>query len=117
MEFYQKLSSMFNSNMANFFNALFPNVPFLRILTMGVQISFYIYLHTHYRLIDLPWDNPSTWYLTLLGVDFAYYWAHRASHEVNFLWAQHQIHHSSEDYNMAVAVRHPITHNWINSVS
>lgn len=37
--------------------------------------------------------------------------------EVNFLWAQHQIHHSSEDFNIAVAVRHPITHGWINSVS
>ncbi|XP_035707518.1 alkylglycerol monooxygenase isoform X2 [Folsomia candida] len=56
-----------------------------------------------------------TFKILTMGVDFAYYWAHRASHEVNFLWAQHQIHHSSEDFNIAVAVRHPITHGWINS--
>ncbi|ODM93683.1 Alkylglycerol monooxygenase [Orchesella cincta] len=86
-----------------------------KILLMGVETSIYVYVHNHFRLIDLPWDNPLTWYAALIAVDFCYYWAHRASHEINFLWAMHQIHHSSEDFNMAVAVRHPLTHNWINS--
>ncbi|CAL8143206.1 unnamed protein product [Orchesella dallaii] len=86
-----------------------------KILLMGVETSIYVYVHNHFRLIDLEWDNPITWYAALLTVDFAYYWAHRASHEINFLWAQHQIHHSAEDFNIAVAVRHPLTHNWINS--
>lgn len=47
---------------------------------MGVETSIYVYVHNHFRLIDLPWDNPITWYAALLTVDFAYYWAHRASH-------------------------------------
>ncbi|CAG7786718.1 unnamed protein product [Allacma fusca] len=38
-----------------------------------------------------------------------------SNREINFLWQQHQIHHSSEDFNITVAVRHPLTHNWINS--
>jgi len=47
---------------------------------MGVETTIYVYVHNHFRLIDLPWDNPFTWYAALLTVDFAYYWAHRASH-------------------------------------
>lgn len=39
-------------------------------------------------------------------VDFCYYWFHRASHEVNFLWnTAHVVHHQSEDYNLSVALR------------
>ena len=41
----------------------------------------------------------------LLGVDCAYYWFHRIAHEYNAPWAGHVVHHSSEDYNLAVALR------------
>jgi alkylglycerol monooxygenase len=37
-----------------------------------------------------------------------YYWWHRLSHEVNLLWAVHVVHHQSEDYNLAVALRQAI---------
>ena len=40
-----------------------------------------------------------------LGVDCAYYWFHRIAHEFNAPWAGHVVHHSSEDYNLAVALR------------
>ena len=40
-----------------------------------------------------------------LGVDLAYYWFHRIAHEFNAPWAGHVVHHSSEDYNFAVALR------------
>jgi hypothetical protein len=40
-----------------------------------------------------------------VGVDFLYYWWHRLSHEVNIMWAAHSVHHQSEDYNFAVAIR------------
>ncbi|CAG7722059.1 unnamed protein product, partial [Allacma fusca] len=52
----------------------------VKVLTMGLEVSLYITIYNKYRLINLPWDNPITWYCALLGVDFAYYWAHRASH-------------------------------------
>ncbi len=45
------------------------------------------------------------WTLALLGVDFLYYWFHRATHQVNFLWACHVTHHSSEEFNLTVALR------------
>lgn len=49
--------------------------------------------------------------LLFLFVDFAYYWFHRASHRVNFLWAAHIVHHQSEEYNLAVALRQ----SWLQS--
>jgi sterol desaturase/sphingolipid hydroxylase (fatty acid hydroxylase superfamily) len=45
------------------------------------------------------------WPLAFLGDDFAYYWFHRASHEVRFLWAAHENHHSSTHYNLSTALR------------
>ena len=45
------------------------------------------------------------WALCFLGVDFFYYWFHRLSHERNGLWATHIVHHQSEEYNLAVALR------------
>ncbi|XP_042744478.1 alkylglycerol monooxygenase isoform X4 [Lagopus leucura] len=75
------------------------------VLFRSVDLVSYIYVWNNYRLFELPWDSPWTWYLTFLGVDFAYYWFHRISHEANILWAAHQVHHSSEDYNLFTALR------------
>jgi len=44
------------------------------------------------------WSIPQTWYtwiLALLVADFLAYWHHRLSHEINFLWAAHIVHHQS----------------------
>uniref|UniRef100_A0A8C9F6R9 Transmembrane protein 195 n=1 Tax=Pavo cristatus TaxID=9049 RepID=A0A8C9F6R9_PAVCR len=75
------------------------------VLFRSVDLISYVYVWNNYKLFELPWDSPWTWYLTFLGVDFAYYWFHRISHEVNILWAAHQVHHSSEDYNLFTALR------------
>jgi sterol desaturase/sphingolipid hydroxylase (fatty acid hydroxylase superfamily) len=47
----------------------------------------------------------TAWAVALLGVDFFYYWDHRAGHEVRLLWASHVIHHSSQRYNLSTALR------------
>jgi hypothetical protein len=49
-------------------------------------------------------------------VDFCYYWFHRASHRINFLWAGHAVHHQSEHYNLSVALRQGVVQSlfsWI----
>ncbi|XP_064113079.1 alkylglycerol monooxygenase-like isoform X1 [Macrobrachium nipponense] len=58
-----------------------------------------------FRILDLPWDSLYTWFGAFIFIDFCYYWIHRANHEVNLLWAAHQVHHSSEDYNLTIALR------------
>nr|XP_048271633.1 alkylglycerol monooxygenase isoform X6 [Myodes glareolus] len=74
----------------------------------SLEVTSYIYVWENYRLFDLPWDSQWTWYLTFLGVDFGYYWFHRMAHEINIIWAAHQAHHSSEDYNLSTALRQSV---------
>lgn len=75
------------------------------LLSGAFIIGGYFAIHANLRVADLPADRAWTWVACFLGVDFAYYWFHRLSHEVNFLWAAHVVHHQSEDYNLAVALR------------
>lgn len=74
---------------------------FLRALTVGA----YVALYEHARLFSLPDDAVWSWIGLFVGVDFLYYWFHRKSHEVNLLWGAHVVHHQSEEYNLAVALR------------
>ncbi|HET9514412.1 MAG TPA: sterol desaturase family protein [Gemmatimonadales bacterium] len=54
--------------------------------------------------------NLAGWIVVFLLVDLCYYWSHRLSHEVNLLWAGHVVHHSSEEYNLTVALRQSSLH-------
>jgi len=65
----------------------------------------YLFLYAHARLFEIPAHSLAAWAGCLLGVDFLYYWFHRKSHEVNAFWAAHVVHHQSEEYNLAVALR------------
>ncbi|XP_053699582.1 alkylglycerol monooxygenase [Synchiropus splendidus] len=73
------------------------------------ELTAYIYVWQHFRLLHLPWDSAWTWWFTFLGVDFGYYWVHRFAHEVFLIWAAHQVHHSSEYYNLTTALRQSVT--------
>lgn len=45
----------------------------------------------------------------LVVADTGYYWAHRLSHEIPFLWRFHAIHHSAEEIDFLVGTRaHPV---------
>src|SRR5215203_590113 len=52
-----------------------------------------------------PADMWWTWAILFFVDDFVYYWFHRASHESRLFWNFHVVHHSSENYNLSVAVR------------
>merc|ERR1712183_47875 len=78
------------------------------MLTHGFILSIYSYVHEHYRILELPWDSPVPWVTTAVLVDLGYYWFHRASHEVALLWSVHQVHHSSEEFNLTTAFRQPV---------
>lgn len=75
------------------------------MLTRGVLHYAYCKIYESWIIYELPWDSPTTWYVAALATDFGYYWVHRASHEVSFFWAKHQVHHSSEEYNLTTALR------------
>ncbi|CAH1253000.1 AGMO [Branchiostoma lanceolatum] len=77
----------------------------VRLLTVGVEMTAYVWLYRHLRLVDMSWDSPLTWWTAFFGVEYGYYWSHRMHHEVNILWAAHQVHHSSDDYNILSSLR------------
>ena len=73
------------------------------ILIGALLLIPYVWLYEHARLFDLPaWVG---WILGILGYDLGYYAYHRFSHRSNLGWASHVVHHQSEDYNLAVALR------------
>jgi len=55
--------------------------------------------------------NAPTWLKLILGVamfDFVFYWFHRMSHQVPFLWRLHRVHHSDSSMDVSTAFRgHP----------
>lgn len=71
-------------------------------------LAVYAWVHDHWRLFTLDAATPLPWVVSFFAVDFLYYWWHRASHRVNVLWAAHVVHHQSEDFNLAVALRQAI---------
>ncbi|KAK1135294.1 hypothetical protein K0M31_008061 [Melipona bicolor] len=85
-----------------------------RIFFRGAEYYAYIVIYERYRWWNLSWDSAWTWCITAVGVDFCYYWVHRSNHEVHFLWAQHQVHHSSEEFNLAVGLRQSVLQHWCN---
>lgn len=71
--------------------------------------GFYLIAFEHLRIITLPRNELWVWLLALVVYDFCYYWAHRFGHEINLLWAAHQVHHSSEYFNLTTALRQTAT--------
>jgi alkylglycerol monooxygenase len=56
-------------------------------------------------LFHLSEEYIATWIFSFIFYDFLYYWFHRVSHNINFLWAAHVVHHQSEEYNLTTALR------------
>ncbi|MDA9373239.1 sterol desaturase family protein, partial [Pelagibacterales bacterium] len=78
----------------------------INFLTKGSVLFFYIYLY-QFKLVAIN-DLLSpvfAWVLTFITIDFIFYWYHRCSHRVRFLWAVHMNHHSSEEMNFSVSLR------------
>jgi sterol desaturase/sphingolipid hydroxylase (fatty acid hydroxylase superfamily) len=73
----------------------------------GKVLLFGVWLWTweHVAPWHLDVTNPLSWIAYWLLGDFLYYWTHRSEHRVRLLWSSHLVHHSSEQFNLATAVR------------
>lgn len=75
-------------------------------INTGLKIPVFIvfmWIYEH-RIFTLP---PVWWVFILLffADDFSFYLHHRACHGIRLFWAAHVNHHSSVNYNLAVALR------------
>ncbi len=72
------------------------------------MLAAYEWVFRRAALVRFADGSGWPWLVAFVWVDVAYYWWHRLSHRVNFLWAVHAVHHQSEDFNLAVALRQAI---------
>ncbi len=77
-------------------------------LGLVVVLVGYPFLVEHLALMEIK-TTWLVWLIAFLAIDFAGYWNHRLSHHVNIFWNQHVIHHSSEEFNLACALRQSIS--------
>jgi sterol desaturase/sphingolipid hydroxylase (fatty acid hydroxylase superfamily) len=80
----------------------------------GVAITTALASHTstdrlwRRRILPDLGRGPLVLALAVVGWDFIYYWNHRFMHESRYMWAYHEVHHSSERYNLSTALRQPV---------
>ena len=73
----------------------------------GKVALFGVWLWTwqHLSLVEIDPRSPWAWIAYFVIGDFLYYWTHRLEHRVRAFWCSHLVHHSSEQFNLATAVR------------
>jgi sterol desaturase/sphingolipid hydroxylase (fatty acid hydroxylase superfamily) len=76
----------------------------LRAIEAGLLSIPFAFLYEH-RLFDFPQTNPLALAGLFLGSEFLYYWQHRASHRIRWMWATHSVHHSTTRFNLTAAIR------------
>lgn len=78
------------------------------VLGLSIAIISYGWLVDKLALVHVQ-NSILTYIIAFIALDFAGYWVHRLDHEYNFFWNAHIIHHSSEDFNLACALRQSIS--------
>ncbi|MCP9751897.1 sterol desaturase family protein [Ferruginibacter sp. HRS2-29] len=78
------------------------------VLGLVLAILTYEQLVNHIALthIKATW---LTYVVAFIALDFAGYVVHAIDHKVNFFWNSHLVHHSSEEFNLACALRQSIS--------
>jgi sterol desaturase/sphingolipid hydroxylase (fatty acid hydroxylase superfamily) len=62
-------------------------------------------LASEYRITTIAINGALAFVLLFIAHEFFHYWAHRASHRIRWFWANHAVHHSSNQMSLAAAMR------------
>ena len=78
--------------------------------SMGIILIIisYPFLEKEIALFQLE-SSLTLYVIAFICIDFSSYWSHRLNHKINIFWNQHIIHHSSEEFNLACALRQSIS--------
>ncbi|TAE22611.1 MAG: fatty acid hydroxylase family protein [Cytophagales bacterium] len=78
------------------------------ILGLSITLLTYKWMVDHWTIYRV---ESSIWLyvIAFVSLDLTGYLVHRMSHEINFFWNKHAIHHSSEEFNLACALRQSIS--------
>jgi sterol desaturase/sphingolipid hydroxylase (fatty acid hydroxylase superfamily) len=78
------------------------------VLGISVAVLSYGWLVDRIALTTIE-SGWLTFLVAFIVLDFAGYWVHRIDHKINFFWNSHIVHHSSEEFNLACALRQSIS--------
>ena len=81
------------------------------ILMGGISIGILMWIW-QFRFFDWGF-SVTTILICLVLQDFVYWYKHMAAHKVRWFWSAHNVHHSSEEYNLSTALRQP----WNNHIT
>ena len=80
-------------------------VVFVDVLPKLAVLVIFFFLNSISPLADIVQRQWWAWFLLFFLDDIAYYFMHRANHEVRLFWAGHVSHHSAIKMNFATALR------------
>ncbi len=77
---------------------------------LGLSLTFisYQWMVSKIAIFHLE-ANVWSYIIGFIAIDFYGYWGHRLAHQINFFWNKHAIHHSSEEFNLACALRQSVS--------
>lgn len=78
------------------------------VLGLSIGILSYPWLVEHFNLIQVQ-SSVLLYFIAFMALDFSGYWVHRLNHSINIFWNNHLVHHSSEEFNLACALRQSIS--------
>lgn len=78
------------------------------VLGLSFTVITYNWLVGKFAIFQIE-ETVVVYLIAFMALDFAGYWVHRLSHEINFFWNKHAIHHSSEEFNLGCALRQSIS--------
>jgi sterol desaturase/sphingolipid hydroxylase (fatty acid hydroxylase superfamily) len=78
------------------------------VLGLSITIISYSWIEERIALTHIT-STWITYVIAFVALDFSHYWVHRIDHANNFFWNSHIVHHSSEEFDLACAVRQPIS--------
>ena len=78
------------------------------VLGLSIALISYEWLVDKIALIHIN-ATFLTYVIAFIVLDFAGYLVHALDHKINFFWNSHIIHHSSEEFNLACALRQNVS--------
>lgn len=78
------------------------------VLGLSIAVISYNWMLEHFAITQVT-AGFWTYFIAFMALDLSGYWVHRIAHEYNFFWNNHIVHHSSEEYNLACALRQSIS--------
>ena len=78
------------------------------VLGLSLAIYSYEWMVQHWAIVQIS-STVWTFIIAFIALDLAGYIVHRIAHVYNVFWNSHIVHHSSEEFNLACALRQSIS--------